>query len=50
MQNLRKIASHTFTVDESLRKVREITPTDAMWTSLKIISKYLEKKGMKMVT
>ena len=29
MQNLENIASHTFMVDQSLRKVREITPTDA---------------------
>ena len=34
MTNVAKIASRTFTVDESLRKMREIAPTDAIFNSL----------------
>ena len=29
MQILKKIASHTFTVDQSLQEMRDIAPTDA---------------------
>ena len=38
MQNLENIASRTFTVNQSLRKVREITPTDATLVDLEILN------------